>query len=583
MISRIQRTDLAVLRRRDFNRWLHRSHCERLEPRRLLASVSVQSGVLTVNGDNVSETITITPIAGGTVDVDINGNKTFIGNFNSLVVNANGGNDKILLDPNFNWNSTLRGGAGNDSLVGAAAFDVLDGGSGADTLKGGAANDTVDYSSRTAPLTIGLGTLNDDGEAGEKDNIELDIETVLGGSGNDIIRGSGSNNLLVGNGGSDSLFGNYGNDTLVGGAGPDRLDGGPGTDSAQNDGSDTPISIENTAGGGDPARITDRTLFVHGTAGDDQISLVDFDLSTNVRVNASNQTFADADFDKIIVRALNGNDYLSLEYLRTPTQVDAGEGKDVVVAKSTNVSVTGGNGNDLLYLNEDSRAPIFDGGAGSDEIVTDESSDIDLLDLNLYPTVENARLWQGTVIGNALNNGLEVRVGGTLLGNGGNDSLYAGSAALPVYMDGGEGNDSMTGGDANDTLVGGAGSDRLEGRGGNDTVDYSARTANLTIGIGTLADDGEAGEKDNVYLDIETILGGSGNDTIRGGAANNLLVGNGGNDSLFGNFGNDTLQGGGGNDALDGGSDADTLDGGDGTDSGKQSAADVLISIETPT
>ena len=122
----------------------------------------------------------------------------------------------------------------------------------------------------------------------------------------------------------------------------------------------------------------------------------------------------------------------------------------------------------------------------------------------------------------------------------------------------------------------------MQGGDGNDTVDYSLRTNAVIVGIGTLSDDGEAGEGDNVWLDIETVLGGSGNDNIRGGELSNLLVGNGGNDTLFRNFGNDTLLGGEGNDNLDGGPDADTLNGGSGTDTGKQSASDTLISIENP-
>jgi hypothetical protein len=191
-------------------------------------------------------------------------------------MDGQGGNDTLISTSGFTEKMTMLGGAGNDSLVGGNGDETMDGGTGADTFKGGGGNDTADYSSRTAPLIIGLGTLNDDGEAGEKDNVGLDIETVLGGSGSDNIRGSAANNLLVGNGGADSLFGNYGNDTLVGGAGPDRLDGAPGTDSAQNDGTDTLISIENTTGGGgssNTAVITGRTLVVTGSEGNDSITL----------------------------------------------------------------------------------------------------------------------------------------------------------------------------------------------------------------------------------------------------------------------------------------------------------------------
>ncbi len=88
--------------------------------------------------------------------------------------------------------------------------------------------------SRTNPIYVGIGTLADDGEAGEKDNVQLDVETVIGGSGNDTIHGGAANNLLVGNGGNDQLFGNFGDDTLSGNAGTDTLNGENGTDTAIN-------------------------------------------------------------------------------------------------------------------------------------------------------------------------------------------------------------------------------------------------------------------------------------------------------------------------------------------------------------
>ena len=49
--------------------------------------------------------------------------------------------------------------------------------------------------------------------------------------------------------------------------------------------------------------------------------------------------------------------------------------------------------------------------------------------------------------------------------------------------------------------------------------------ANLIVG-------GEAGESDLAYLDIERVLGGSGNDRIGGSAANNELYGNDANDTI---------------------------------------------------
>ncbi|HEX2970698.1 MAG TPA: calcium-binding protein, partial [Tepidisphaeraceae bacterium] len=133
-------------------------------------------------------------------------------------------------------------------------------------------------------------------------------------------------------------------------------------------------------------------------------------------------------------------------------------------------------------------------------------------------------------------------------------------------------------------LDGGSGADVLLGGLGNDTADYSSREAAVVIQVNGVADDGELNEKDNVGNDIETIVGGDGNDQITAGGQAHWLKGNDGNDTLIGTAGadvldgdkdedslqglggNDQLIGGGGNDVLFGGAGDDTLEGGSGSD-----------------
>jgi Ca2+-binding RTX toxin-like protein len=90
-------------------------------------------------------------------------------------VNADAGDDQVRVAPSVSIPVTLRGGAGNDTLVG---------GSGADRLYGGPGNDKL-----------------------------------VGGDGDDV---------LVGGPGADQLFGGPGNDVLKGGPGADTISGGPG-------------------------------------------------------------------------------------------------------------------------------------------------------------------------------------------------------------------------------------------------------------------------------------------------------------------------------------------------------------------
>jgi uncharacterized delta-60 repeat protein len=181
----------------------------------------------------------------------------------------------------------------------------------------------------------------------------------------------------------------------------------------------------------------------------------------------------------------------------------------------------------------------------------------------------------------------------TVSGLGGNDKLEATAAIkVPFALDGGAGNDTLVGGSGNDTLLGGDGNDLLDGRAGadlfrggagTDTAAYTLRKNPLFIGIGMSADDGEKGEGDNVFSDVENVWGGRGNDTIRGSSANNRLVGGGGNDVLVGRGGKDTLLGGAGDDQLlarDADRVVDTLDGGDGNDAAQRDPSDLLTSIE---
>lgn len=53
---------------------------------------------------------------------------------------------------------------------------------------------------------------------------------VLGGAGNDHIKGGRGNDVLVGGAGEDNLYGGAGNDILIGGDGKDKLKGGRGDD-----------------------------------------------------------------------------------------------------------------------------------------------------------------------------------------------------------------------------------------------------------------------------------------------------------------------------------------------------------------
>jgi Ca2+-binding RTX toxin-like protein len=118
----------------------------------------------------------------------------------------------------------LHGEAGKDSLSGGDGDDLLAGGPGPDQLRGGGGIDTVDHGAANGPVSISLDGRPNDGEEGEGDGFGADIESVSGGSAEDLLSGDAHANVLSGGGGEDFL---------EGGEGPDRLNGNDGNDAIQ--------------------------------------------------------------------------------------------------------------------------------------------------------------------------------------------------------------------------------------------------------------------------------------------------------------------------------------------------------------
>lgn len=196
------------------------------------------------------------------------------------------------------------------------------------------------------------------------------------------------------------------------------------------------------------------------------------------------------------------------------------------------------------------------------------------------------------------------------LGDG--DDMLSLGLSTQTLVDGGDGVDTLEGGEGSDELLGGPGDDRLFGGDGFDLVDggagadllsggegesdeeffgfdlalYEDRQAPIRVTLDGLANDGEAGEGDNVLADNELVFAGRGDDVLvgnsgdinglfggpgrdriyGGGGELDLLFGGVGEDVLFGGAGDDGLFTGPGNDRASGGPDSDGLFGGRGND-----------------
>jgi Ca2+-binding RTX toxin-like protein len=179
-------------------------------------------------------------------------------------------------------------------------------------------------------------------------------------------------------------------------------------------------------------------------------------------------------------------------------------------------TMLGEGGDDTLVAG--SGADTMDGGAGTD------TADYSARTAPVTVTVD-----AGSGNDGAAGEGDDVLGVERLLGGAGADALTAGAA--PGTLAGAAGDDTLVGGAAADLLSGGdlagsagSGDDTLDGRGGpdelrggdgSDTVSYATRTAAVTVSPDDVADDGQAGEQDNVRSDVESLLGGTGDDSFR--------------------------------------------------------------------
>ena len=160
------------------------------------------------------------------------------------------------------------------------------------------------------------------------------------------------------------------------------------------------------------------------------------------------------------------------------------------------------------------------------------------------------------------NDRLEAGSGSSsLTGRGGNDVLIGGPDGDTIAGEAGD--DILSGGGGNDHLRGDAGADDLRGDDGVDEASYAGATASLQLSIGGGADDGAAGEGDDIHDDIEALAGGSGNDVLIGNAGANRLIAFGGQDVLRGGAGPDELLGWDDGDELDAGPGPDRVQAGD--------------------
>lgn len=507
--------------------------------------------------------------------------------FDTVIVESDFASDHTYRLTAFANTEALRAlnSAGNVSLIGNSIANIIAGNSGdntldggdavaIDTLEGGRGNDTYlirqsddhisenrDEGTDTAEVHIGEYRLDDD--------ISIEIIRAATGAGGKAF----------------TLTGNRHANTIIGGTGKDILDGGGSGDDAS----------DNLDGGdGDDIyhvrRTTDVVIERSGElSGNDKIlAYTSYALKDGVGV----ETLAAADGIENLVLTGNAADNV-IQGNALANILDGGQGNDVMA---------GGAGDDSYYVDSVGDRVVEAATTElSRDVITVTAGIAYVLDNTVH--VEELRAKEGvefvsltgnaranTLVGNTDANTLDGGGGGDAMHGGGGDDVYIVRSNDQVFEAAGQGIDTirakasfelaegseveilqadnneglaLTGNGTANTIIGGLGSDTLNGGGGTDVLRggkgddiYILATSEATIeenedeGTDTAIVSESFDLSKNPLHNIEVLQAEVGTRAIdlTGSSVADNLVGNAGDNVLDGGVGADKLSGGAGND-----------------------------------
>lgn len=462
----------------------------------------------TVNGGGGADVITLTTgastvvydaadvvtYAAGTTTIDASATSSAINWDLNVAANGAGGiaygvgsaiaGDAISGVIGTQYADTLKGGKG------AAVSYTLNGGNGADKLYSqagslktkfiydandalvdgtGGANDTLDASSNTAGIQLYM----------DGNTVFKGIETIIGGSGSDDIRGDAATTLIGGGKGVDYIWGGLNGtaQTLNGGAGNDQIYFGAG----EGAGNKTIIAYDTAGIAAGTATTTD--------AAGDVINL--YNISAYDLVGVGRMTVAGTDgvfgtaADNLILKDAVGQVNATRHFVSSE-----GWAFDVAFgAAGATLNGTAGVIDNLLGA----AGSIIDGKGGNDNIYTGGVSNIVYhAGDNIFVTAATANTLTAATsttgvqmyVDNMMNTGAGTALSASwnLIGSTQDDEIRGQSDVIAQTLNGGAGNDALWGGAGStnlDTLIGGAGADTyyygLDE--GNDVVQAGTSTA----------------------------------------------------------------------------------------------------------
>ena len=340
-----------------------------------------ENDTVEVNGGNGAEVFTTT--ANGTrVRFDRLDPAPFsidIGTSENLVLNANGGDDRVSATGNLAAliKITVDGGTGADTILGSNGIDTLIAGDGADFVDGQQGNDV-------AFLGAGDDTFQwDPGDGSDTVEGQANADTML-------FNGSAANELFEAsaNGGRVRFTRNVAN-IVMDLDDVENLDlnalGGTDTLTANDlSGTDLADIDTNLAGsiGGTAGDAAADTVVVNGTNGDDIVDVFGAGTSASVlglhtRVDIANSEGAN---DALVINTLGGDDGVTATTLPAGViklTVDGGagedtllgsQGADVFLGGSEDDFVFGDNGNDVEFLGAGADVSQWNPGDGNDTL-----------------------------------------------------------------------------------------------------------------------------------------------------------------------------------------------------------------------
>ncbi|HSX55450.1 MAG TPA: hypothetical protein VLG14_09145, partial [Sphingomonas sp.] len=374
-----------------------------------------------------------------------------------------GGNDQLTAGF---YARNLYGGAGNDTLTGSDANDTLVGGTGADTILGGNGNDQIS-SGETFQIPFGYTPGFGLSAAPPVFNLGLDIDTLNGGAGDDVMM------VGYGDNADGGTHGEHGDTLIVSFQGA--------TSGITVDFSQTTLTF-----GGGTITGFEQVDWVEGSEFGDTIQFGPALYAPGGMPRGEQNVTAGGGDDSVTagyytrnIWGGDGNDTLNGEGSQYLSFIDGGAGNDIIRgSNSASAELRGGDGDDTVYARE--RAS---GDAGNDLIILSGASTSSAWIADGGDGDDELR---ASTFGNRMAGGNGAD---RLIGNNGADWLYSAglNATTGVSTDMDTVRDVITAGGGNDNVAIGIGDD-ADGGDGTDTLQLSlgGAAAGMTLSTGSL-------------------------------------------------------------------------------------------------